>query len=67
MLKSTIGENAGLIWQLLNKETEKLIRDLQKQSCLTVNDFNMAIGWLSRENKIHFLQNENELYVCLIE
>ena len=69
MLKRNIGENAGLIWRLLDKETEMSFSALHKKSKLCFMDFYLAIGWLLRENKIHFFHKEKEevLYVCLIE
>lgn len=66
MLKHTIGENAGTIWQLLNKESMLSIKSVQKRTCLTTKDLYLAFGWLARENKLYFFDRSNELYVCLI-
>ena len=67
MLKKEIGENAGTIWQLLEKELDMPVNKLQKQSGLTDKDFYLAIGWLSRENKIYIFEKDKKLHVCLVE
>lgn len=67
MMKITIGENAGIVWRLLDQETEMPYSDLLKKSRLDEKDFYMAVGWLCRENKIYFFHKEGELYVCIVE
>ena len=46
------GENAGKVWETLNKYGPLTETTLIKNTRLTVNDFSAAIGWLARENKI---------------
>jgi hypothetical protein len=65
MIKITIGESAGLIWRLLNTDGAMPSKLLQKKTELQKDDFNMAIGWLARENKIHFFHRDKELFVSL--
>jgi hypothetical protein len=67
MLKQIIGENAGIIWQILYDGTDFPFVKLQKLSGIPDRDFYMAIGWLARENKIHFFNKSEELHVCLVE
>lgn len=67
MLKKEIGENAGTIWQLLEKELDMSVNKLQKQLGINKMNFYLALGWLSRENKICFFEKNKELYICLME
>ena len=53
MDKNEIGLNAGKVWQL------------KKKSGLKDKDLGAALGWLAREDKIEFEQEEEELYVYL--
>ena len=57
MDKNEIGLNAGKVWQLLS--------NLKKKSGLKDKDLGAALGWLAREDKIEFEQEEEELYVYL--
>jgi hypothetical protein len=67
MKKQEIGENAGIIWQIIYNETEMPLKKMKKQSGIISDmDFYMAIGWLSRENKIHFFERNNELFIGLV-
>ena len=53
METNKIGENAGIVWRLLN--TQKLSwEELLKASELHPLELACAIGWLARENKISF-------------
>ena len=54
MDKSTIGNNAGIVWRLLNNGKRWSYEDLKTASGLTDRDLNAAIGWLAREDKIQF-------------
>jgi hypothetical protein len=67
MIKQTIGEDAGKIWQKLNSENEKPIKELAKELRLKEKDFYMAIGWLARENKIGFYEENNQQIVFLVD
>ena len=59
MITQTIGENAGQIWQQLDKKGEMQLAELLKISKIKETDFYMSLGWLAREGKIAFY-NENE-------
>lgn len=54
MEKNKIGENAGVIWRLLDHSQEKrcTYNELKEKSCLNERELNRAIGWLAREEKI---------------
>lgn len=59
MLKKEIGENAGTIWQLLDKNGQMSYLELKKQTGLSEQELLFAIGWLSREDKIFLFKIEN--------
>lgn len=64
MKKETIGNNAGLVWQVLqNGEME--VKAVKKATKLTEKDLNLALGWLAREGKVNFKEVEKELFVSL--
>lgn len=64
MNKHQIGLNAGIVWHLLNDNKQWNYRDLKKASGLSDKDLSAAIGWLAREDKIDFgnEQKEDECY-----
>jgi hypothetical protein len=64
MLTEKIGANAGMVWTALqNGELE--VKLLKKATKLTEKDLNMALGWLAREGKVSFREDEKDLYVAL--
>lgn len=65
MTKQTIGENAGQIWQLLKEKGEMQVAELLNISKIEESDFNRALGWLAREDKIAFYQ-KNKKYMVLL-
>ena len=60
MDKHIIGENAGVIWRLLNNGERWEYESLKAASGLSDRDLNLAIGWLARENKIFFEQCKDQ-------
>ena len=49
----SIGENAGIIWRLLQSESRKWdYQEIKKETGLSDRDINTAIGWLAREGKL---------------
>ena len=64
MNKHQIGLNAGIVWHLLNDNKQWNYCDLKKTSGLSDKDLSAAIGWLAREDKIDFgnEQKEDECY-----
>ncbi len=62
-----IGKAAGDIWELLKSQGEKPITRLNKETGLPAHLFYMALGWLSREDKLAYRREERKLYVGLKE
>lgn len=65
MDRMKIGLNAGKVWQLLSDNAKWSYGDLKIKSGLKDKDLGAALGWLAREDKIEFEQEEDELYVFL--
>ena len=71
MDKHIIGENAGVLWRVLNTDAQKKLEEIKKGTGLDDMELASAIGWLARENKIQFeLQypngKEKKAYVYLM-
>ncbi len=50
-----IGENAGIVWRLMNGDNRKWeYSEIKEATGLSNRDLNAAIGWLAREGKIQF-------------
>lgn len=53
-----IGEAAGVVWRYLQKHGKtpvtKLVSDVCFEAKLEKNTIYMAIGWLAREDRLHF-------------
>jgi hypothetical protein len=61
-----IGFNAGKIWSYLNNKNEPVdVLELKFQLKLTNTDLYLALGWLSREDKIVYLIENNRIKVKL--
>ena len=60
-----IGINAGLVWAAL-ENGELNVKAVKKVTKLTEKDLNLALGWLAREGKISFKEEEGELFVALV-
>lgn len=67
MIKNSIGENAGKIWKALDENSGLSINELQKITKLDSNDLLFSLGWLSKENKVLFFEDSDELKICLTE
>lgn len=69
MDKHVIGENAGIIWRLLNNGERWEYEQLKEKSGLSDRDLNLAIGWLAREDKVCFerskCQDKEYLYLSI--
>lgn len=66
MLKGDIGINAGAIWQLLSEKKSKLsIREIEELTSYKESMILLALGWLGREDKIRFLDEDGQFYVEL--
>jgi len=49
----TFGNNAGKIWNILNREGPQVQTKIQQKAHLRTEEFYGAVGWLARENKIY--------------
>ena len=54
MDKEQIGNLAGIVWRTLNEKGKLSFEDLQRETMLDSESVNAAIGWLAREDKINF-------------
>ena len=64
---ATIGTNAGLIWNVLDKLGKMDVKALKKATKLrTDKELYAAIGWLAKEGKLHFNEVGDDLFVELI-
>ena len=54
MKKEEIGTLAGIVWRVLNEKGSLSFEDLQRETLLDTESICTAIGWLARENKIEF-------------
>ncbi len=62
-----IGENAGIVWNALNDLGKLDVKQLKKATKLrTDKEIFAAIGWLAKEEKLLFEENEKgELLIAL--
>lgn len=65
MDKIEIGLHAGQIWQLLSDNAKWSYGSLKRKSGLKDKELGAALGWLAREGKVEFEQEEEELYLYL--
>ena len=65
MLSEKIGNNAGLVWSVLEKK-ELNVKIVKKTTKLSEKDLNLALGWLAREGKIKFNEVEGDFFVSLV-
>ena len=59
-----IGIDAGRVWNVLNEEGSKTLKEVKKSLKMTDKEIYAAIGWLAREGKLVFIEKE-ELYLSL--
>ncbi|MDR1682793.1 MAG: winged helix-turn-helix domain-containing protein [Candidatus Symbiothrix sp.] len=64
-MKEKIGNDAGRIWSVLNEAGTKSVKELKKLTKLTEKEIYAAIGWLAREEKLCFGENEDGVYLTL--
>ena len=64
MKKNDIGTNAGLVWRTLYYKGKKMtFNELLQETGLTAIDLSSAIGWLAREDKVVFMQENDEEFI----
>ena len=66
MEKNKIGHDAGKIWQVIDENKQIKISDLKKITKMDIKDLYLALGWLARENKVFFSEEDRELAISLI-
>jgi hypothetical protein len=60
-----IGETAGAVWEKLEKEGPLTFAALMEEVDAPQSLFFMAIGWLSREDKLRFERDDGDYVVSL--
>ena len=60
-----IGETAGMVWEALEKHGPQSFAALMEKVNAPQSLFFMAIGWLSRENKLLFAPDGGDYIVSL--
>jgi len=64
-MKEKIGSDAGLVWKVLDAQGMKSVKELKKSTKLVDKEIYAAIGWLAREEKLVFDQEDDDLYLSL--
>ena len=64
-VESLFGTNAGIVWKALNQNEASNIGDLVKETSLSREEVNAALGWLGRENKIVMERKGREILFSL--
>ncbi|GAP72548.1 hypothetical protein SAMD00024442_35_16 [Candidatus Symbiothrix dinenymphae] len=65
-MREKIGSDAGRVWTVLKEEGQKSVKELKKLVKLTDKEVFAALGWLAREDKLYFHENETDVYVALV-
>jgi predicted HTH transcriptional regulator len=53
-MSDTIGAAAGKIWEYLDKNGATSVSKVTKETGVSKNDAQRAIGWLAKEGKLNF-------------
>lgn len=68
MNKYKIGANAGTVWATLEARRGKMtFSELIPATQLTPLELAAAIGWLAREDKIHFVDEGGKTFVFVYQ
>jgi len=61
-MSNTTGDAAGKIWEYLNKNGASSVSKVTKETGLSKNEAQRAIGWLTKEDKLIFeMEGRTEL------
>ncbi|MCQ2193965.1 MAG: winged helix-turn-helix domain-containing protein [Paludibacteraceae bacterium] len=62
-----IGENAGLIWNLLNEKGALTLAQIKKElkEQASGEDICLAMGWLFREDKLETIDKDKKTLISL--
>jgi hypothetical protein len=61
---NNIGNNAGVIWNVLNANGKMTESKLKKESGLGSAEFYTALGWLAREGKLNVVVETKGSKTC---
>jgi hypothetical protein len=67
METNQIGENAGIVWRMLESKGNLTFEDLRTETKLDMPELFTAIGWLAREGKISFMKDKGVTSVRLYQ
>ena len=67
MEKAKIGENAGIIWRILESKGGLSFEELVTETGLDSTEILTAIGWLAREDKICYNKQNGVTSVRLFQ
>jgi hypothetical protein len=60
-----IGSAAGEIWQYLSMNEKATPIDIKASLCISNTILYLALGWLSREDKVNIVQDEHSYIISL--
>ena len=61
-MSDTIGNGAGKIWEYLDKNGATSVSKITKETGLSKNEAQRAIGWLAKEDKLNIeMEGRTEL------
>jgi hypothetical protein len=66
-MRDEIGNAAGVVWGVLDREGELTLTALKDRSGLSDQMVSMALGWLAREGKLTFLKEGRATRVSLVD
>ena len=64
-MQAQIGEMAGHVWQQLSQQGPMTVNRLKDSVGVSQEMLHQALGWLAREDKLHFEKNGRTLKVSL--
>lgn len=64
-MKEQVGETAGIIWHVLNDDGPQTLTQLKKRLNGSGDMVGLALGWLSREDKVDISQQKKTLKITL--
>ena len=64
-MKEKIGINAGVVWNTLAGNGAKSLKEVKKATKLAEKDLYAALGWLAREEKVVFTDEDGDVLVAV--
>ena len=61
---NNIGNNAGIVWNVLNANGKMTEAKLKKETGLGSAEFYAALGWLARESKLNVISETKGSKTC---